>query len=296
MILLIHHPSSIIPIAEMATVSAARWTSLRLAKVVLSTTPRKCLSTNRAAHLAACQHFQAISTPSSSSFPTRSFGTRHGKGRKRASKLEDEEEDYSSDEEGEDEDFVDFEIPFDEEPLPPTSQDDKRGPNNIALQSVINSGLEHLKATSTLISHKKETKKSLFSKAAMGEDTGPTKQQLAEANRILSVATRCLEDLEIRKRKNALSIGGNSILLLHAEVNANLREATLHWALPFEILMEADEATRKELTERMQYRIEHERGGSFLQGHVHRILSSYYPPKLKFKPASDVLLAEMLMM
>jgi hypothetical protein len=128
---------------------------------------------------------------------------------------------------------------------------------------------------------------------------GPTKQQLAEANRILTAANQCLAEMEHKKRhvQSPLQIGGYSILLLHAEVNSNLREATIYWALPFEVLMEVDEDhdARKQLTERMQYRIEKEGGGSFLQRSVHSILSHYYPPKLRFKPAPDGLLREMQM-
>lgn len=168
---------------------------------------------------------------------------------------------------------------------------------NEALQSVIDSGIDELKATSTLISNKKETKKPLFHKGALdGADMGPTKQQLAEANRILSVTTRCLEELHRRnkKGKTVLQIGGYSILVVHVEVNANLREATVLWALPFEILMEANESTRQELTERMQYQMTEGGGGRFLQREVHGVLSHYYPPKLKFKPADDGLLQQML--
>ena len=82
--------------------------------------------------------------------------------------------------------------------------------------------------------------------------------------------------------------------MVHVEVNANLREATVFWALPFEILMEANESTRQELTTRMQYQMAEGGGGRFLQREVHRVLSHYFPPKLKFKPADDALVQQML--
>lgn len=230
----------------------------------------------------------------------RYFTTKKVKGKKLENKnkpLEDEDSDYTDDDEHY-EDFV--EIPFD---APPEdieySHFSKSNDKNAALQSVIDSGLDHLKAASTMIQHAKEAKKPLFHKGDREEDTGPTKQQLAEANRILAAANQCLAEMEHKKRhvQSPLQIGGYSILLLHAEVNSNLREATIYWALPFEILMEVDEdqEARKQLTERMQYRIEKEGGGSFLQRHVHRILAHYYPPKLRFKPAPDGLLREMHM-
>ena len=176
--------------------------------------------------------------------------------------------------------------------LPPSDERPKKG--NPGLQAVIDQGLGHLKTTSTIIQSKKESKKPLFHKAAI-EEQGPTKKQLVEANRVLSVATRCLEEMHKKKKThNMLSIGGHSILLLHVQVNTNLREATVYWALPFEILLEADEQTRLALTEKMQEKLTQGGGGKFLQYEVHRALSSYYPPKLKFKPANDVLLQQML--
>jgi hypothetical protein len=167
--------------------------------------------------------------------------------------------------------------------------------NNLALQGVIQQGIKDLKTTTNLIQNKKETKKPLFHKAAL-EETGPTPKQLAEANRVLTVAAKCLEDLQNRKKANdMLSIGGHSIILLHVDVNANLREATVYWALPFEILLEVGDKTREELTKKMQARIVEGGGRKFLQREVHsRLGRSYYPPKLKFEPASDVLLQQML--
>jgi len=188
----------------------------------------------------------------------------------------------------------DVELPFDDVDDNDTHTRENDIPTskhtNTALQSVIDAGLVQLKATSTLISNKKETKKPLFHKAAIeNADLGPTKQQLAEANRVFSAATRCLEELHRRqkRRKSQLQIGGFSIVIVDVEVNANLREATVVWTLPFEILLEANESTRQELTKRMQHQLESGGGGKFLQGEVHRVLSHYYPPKLKFKAASD---------
>ena len=50
---------------------------------------------------------------------------------------------------------------------------------------------------------------------------------------------------------------------------------------------------KEEMTEIMQRRIV-EGGGKFLQREVHSFLRSYYPPKLKFEPASEVLMQQML--
>jgi len=168
---------------------------------------------------------------------------------------------------------------------------------NHGLESVIAQGMAHLKDASTFIQQSKEAKKPLFAKAVTQEEEGPnTTKQLAEANRVLIAATECLERLTMRNKrsKNILAIDGYPILLLHVDVNANLREATVYWALPFEILLEVNEETRMKFTQRMQDKIDNHGGGSFLQKEVHRVLSAYYPPKLKFKPASDVLLQQLL--
>ena len=127
------------------------------------------------------------------------------------------------------------------------SENDQNHASNQALQGVIQQGIKELKSTANLIQSKKETKKSLFHKAAVAE-MGPTNKQLAEANRVLTVAVRCLEEMQHQKKTNnndVLSIRGHSILLLQCEVNANLWEATLYWSPPFEILLEADDTTRE---------------------------------------------------
>lgn len=183
--------------------------------------------------------------------------------------------------------------------LIPTKPETAKTAMNEALQSVIDSGLDELKATSSIIANKKETRKPLFHKGAIeGETVGPTKQQLAEAERIQSVASECLEKLQRKnkEKKHALQIGGYSIMVVHVEVNSNLREATVLWALPFEILCEANEKTRQELVARMQHQMTEGGGGRVLQGEVHRVLSHYYPPKLKFKPADDGILQQMMIL
>ena len=241
------------------------------------------------------QSFNPVQLPLVSSVPNSNFSSRSFSGKKKKSPKESYEDDFESDD-GDDSDWEDDqEIPFGE-PMIPTNLDNEKGEStkkNPALESVIASGMSGLKATSTLISNHKETKKNLFLKGALDEDTGPTKQQLAEANRVQRVATECLELFQKKGKTHPLSIGGHPLLILHVDVNANLREATIHWALPFEILMEEDEETRRELSLQMQNRIDNG-GGNYLQRQVHGILSSYYPPKLKFKPASDVVIQEMM--
>lgn len=262
--------------------------------------PQSVTSTTSSSSLLACppslSSSQATPTISSTSFPgqhCRFFGN-HSKDQAEKAAPND------TTDPGDDSDWEDdVDVPFDADAddFIPSRASSSRNNFNDALQSVIDSGLDELKTTSTLISNKKETRKPLFHKGAIeGADQGPTKQQLAEANRVFSAATQSLEEMHRRNKKgrSKLEIGGFSILVVHVEVNANLREANVFWALPFEILMEANEPTRQELTERMQKQLVEGGAGRFLQGEVHRLLSHYYPPKLKFKPAPDALLQQYL--
>lgn len=223
--------------------------------------------------------------------PTRSFASKNKtkKNKMKAAIVEDSDSDDSDWED-------DQEIPFGQPMVPRKvdEEEDAAAAKKNALQEAIDCGLNDLKATSTMISNQKDTKKPLFHKSAIGEDEGPTKQQLAEGNRVLNAAQQCLEEFEQKGKAHPLSVHGEPILILKVHVNSNLREAIVYWGLPIEVWMDAPPSHLYELKERMQERLEGP-AGSFLQGRVHTKLRSYYPPKLRFEPAPDMAMEEMLL-
>jgi hypothetical protein len=155
---------------------------------------------------------------------------------------------------------------------------DKR-PRNKTLESVIREGLAFLNQTVQQIQANKNTSKPLL----QPEDMGPSDKQMAEQHRILSTATLCLDEMSLKDP--CLCIHGEPITLIRVEVNTNSRLATVYWGLPYTLMLEdrLSSQDKRILTTKMN-EIVLEHGGK-LQRRVHGKLSSYYPPKLKFKPA-----------
>jgi hypothetical protein len=155
---------------------------------------------------------------------------------------------------------------------------DKR-PRNKTLESVIREGLAFLNQTVQQIQANKSTSKPLL----QPEDTGPTDKQKAEQHRMLSTATLCLD--EMSQKDASLCIHGEPITLIRVEVNINSRLATVYWGLPYTVMLDErlSAQDKRILTQKMN-EIVLQHGGK-LQRRVHGRLSSYYPPRLKFKPA-----------
>jgi hypothetical protein len=157
--------------------------------------------------------------------------------------------------------------------------DIEKRPRNKTLESVIREGLGFLNQTVTQIQAKKHTNKPLL----QAEDTGPSDKQKAEEHRILNTTTICLD--EMSQKDPCLCIHGEPITLIRVEVNANMRLATVYWALPYNVMLEErlSAQDKRKLTQKMND-IVMKHGGK-LQRRVHGRLSSYYPPRLKFEPA-----------
>lgn len=173
------------------------------------------------------------------------------------------------------------------------------GPNP-GLTSVISQGVTSLERTATQVQVK--TKQSSLPSSTSSSSTSKegrrkkkinsTPRQLAEAQRILDVATECLEELCEQQSPNSalslLTIGGEAIVLLEVQVNSNARQAKVFWTLPYGIL--TDERLTPTLYQQLMKKIEShllvDGVGKRLARQVHNRLRYYYPPKLKFQMAT----------
>eukprot|EP00534_Pseudo-nitzschia_fraudulenta_P007428 CAMPEP_0201172048 /NCGR_PEP_ID=MMETSP0851-20130426/90372_1 /ASSEMBLY_ACC=CAM_ASM_000631 /TAXON_ID=183588 /ORGANISM="Pseudo-nitzschia fraudulenta, Strain WWA7" /LENGTH=140 /DNA_ID=CAMNT_0047454495 /DNA_START=105 /DNA_END=527 /DNA_ORIENTATION=- len=125
-------------------------------------------------------------------------------------------------------------------------------------------------------------------------------RQLAEGQRILDVASDCLEQLAMEEEgsgrreqagdgNNGLILFGEPIVLLECEVNRNVRQAKIYWTLPYGILLDnrINQRLYQEIMVKVQNQLVGDGGAKLLARHVHTRLSYYYPPRIKFFPATD---------
>jgi len=116
--------------------------------------------------------------------------------------------------------------------------------------------------------------------------SGPTARQIKEASRIHQVLDEAIE--QYSKKDATFTIRGDPIMILDVEVSQDLRHARAYWTLPF-TLIDLPGGMRTEMKRRMQTILE-KRGGA-LQAMVHSKLRFYYPPRVRFVPAEDDVLA-----
>jgi hypothetical protein len=178
-----------------------------------------------------------------------------------------------------------------------------KGPNP-GLASVISQGMKSLEHTAEEIQYKTRRtslsqphKKPSF-KNGRADEMDP--RQLAEGQRILDVATDCLEQLALQEEhsgqrqrdvgnSNGLVLFGEPIVLLECEVNRNVRQAKIYYTLPYGILL--DNRINQRLYQEIMVKVQNELvvngGAKLLARNVHTRLSYYYPPRIKFFPATD---------
>jgi hypothetical protein len=160
---------------------------------------------------------------------------------------------------------------------------------NKALAAVIRDGLGFLNQTALYIQEAKVTKRPLF---AVHRES-PDARTLAEEHRILSTANDCLDDL-VQKGDGSFTIQGDPIVLLAIRVKPSLKQAIIYWALPPSILL--DEEFTQEQKDYLVFRMEGimEKSAYKLQQRVSSVLSSYFPPKVRFEPATTEMLMEFM--
>lgn len=187
---------------------------------------------------------------------------------------------------------------------PPGKDQFMTGPNP-GLVSVISQGIKSLEHTAEEIQYK--TRKITLSQPHRkpsfrnGRAAEMDPRQLAEGQRILDVASDCLEQLTLQNEKNSLqrrNVGGGGnglvlfgepIVLLDCEVNRNIRQAKIYWTLPYGILLDnrINQRLYQEIMVKVQKQLVENGGAKLLAKNVHTRLSYYYPPRIKLFPATD---------
>lgn len=177
------------------------------------------------------------------------------------------------------------------------------GPNP-GLASVISQGIKTLEQTAEEIQYK--TRKISLSRAHKkatfrnGGAADMDPRQLAEGQRILDVASECLEHLAMQDEENGKQNGkgigngglvlfGEPIVLLECEVNRNVRQAKIYWTLPYGILLDnrINQKLYQDIMMKVQKELVRNGGAKLLARDVHTRLSYYYPPRIKLFPATD---------
>jgi len=177
------------------------------------------------------------------------------------------------------------------------------GPNP-GLASVISQGIKTLEQTAEEIQYKtrKITLSRPHKKATFrnGRASEMDPRQLAEGQRILDVASECLEQLALRDQQsgqkqsgrisgNGLDLFGEPIVLLECEVNRNVRQAKIYWTLPYGILLDnrINQRLYQEIMMKVQKELIENGGAKLLSRNVITRLSHYFPPRIKLFPATD---------
>ena len=213
--------------------------------------------------------------------------------------------------------------------------DDNTNIMNPGLQSVISQGISTLERVAADVEHKTRQSIEEFNDK-IDKGVNPNPKQLMESQRIMDVTTRCIEEI-VRKQQQyhatsssmsqsfdnynthptsqssspqsssntniptnvgkLICILGDPIVILHVEVNSNLKLAKVYWSLPYSILMDdrrIDQQLYEVLVKKMQSNLTDRGCGKYIQKHVHTILRNYYPPKLLFVPATNEMIQEVI--
>jgi len=177
------------------------------------------------------------------------------------------------------------------------------GPNP-GLASVISQGIKTLEQTAEEIQYKtrKITLSRPHKKATFrnGRASEMDPRQLAEGQRILDVASECLEQLAFQDQQsgqkqsgrisgNGLVLFGEPIVLLECEVNRNVRQAKIYWTLPYGILLDnrINQRLYQDIMMKVQKELVENGGAKLLSRNVITRLSHYFPPRIKLFPATD---------
>lgn len=169
---------------------------------------------------------------------------------------------------------------------------------NPGLASVIQQGAKSLESTATDV-QSKTRQQGLSAPTKSQKRWTQTPRQLAEAQRILDVATECLETLcydddgPTEPAAAFLTIGGEPIVLLEVKVNSDAKQAKVFWTLPYGILTDdrLTPTSYQRLVRQMEIYLRDRGAGKLLARHVHTRLRSYYPPRLKFQAATPDMVA-----
>lgn len=166
-------------------------------------------------------------------------------------------------------------------------------PRNKKLAAVIREGIACLNQSAAAIQNNAHTAKAIFSAAE--DHQAPDARQLSEEHRIFMTAQECLEDLCTRDPSFPLMAADEPILLLGVKVKPSYSHADIYWSLPYRVLStpELNDREREILNDKMNERLLGAPGRMLIR-RVNAVLSSYYPPKLRFKAAPPLLIHQVM--
>ena len=186
-----------------------------------------------------------------------------------------------------------YENQLEEEPTEEEEHEEEKedlGPNP-GLASVISQGISKLEQTAYEVESK--TRKSISDNQGY-EKAEPSPRQLMEAQRIFDIATECLEGIaspinQEQRSKQLVTVAGEPIVIVHVDVNPTLKLAKVYWCLPYSILLndEINSNQYRQLVLQMNDNLLKKGGENIVQRYVHNKLRSYYPPRMRFLPATN---------
>lgn len=164
---------------------------------------------------------------------------------------------------------------------------------NKKLAGVIREGIANLNQSAAAILNNTHTAKSIFTSPE--EIHGPDARQLSEEHRIFTIAQECLEDMCTKNPSFGLMAGEEPILLLGIKVKPSYSHADIYWSLPYRLLTspQLNEQQKEFLKEKMDERLQGASGRA-LRCRINAVLSSYYPPKIRFKAAPPLLVHQVV--
>lgn len=173
-------------------------------------------------------------------------------------------------------------------------------PRNKKIAAVIREGIVSLNQSATAIQTNAHTAKTIFSNsaAASADDAGQggkDPRQLSEEHRIFVTAQECLDDICTRDSQFPLLLAGEPVMLLGVSVKASFSHADIYWSLPYTVLSspELNQSKRDYLRDRMDEQLQGSAGRTLIR-RINAVLSSYFPPKLRFKAAPPLLIQQIL--
>lgn len=169
--------------------------------------------------------------------------------------------------------------------------------NNPGLESIISQGRASLERTAYEIQHKTKRTKPLPASEDNTHHKSLTHRQLSEAERILTVATECIEAYCEKEPNNFWTIRGEPLVLLQVQVNSNGRLAKVFWTLPYGILLDLPRDKNHKMTysilvEKVKRHLQERGAEQWLSRQVHSRLRSYYAPRLRLQVATNEMVAQ----
>jgi hypothetical protein len=161
------------------------------------------------------------------------------------------------------------------------------------LANVIRNGMALLNQSAAFIQSSAHTRSSILDDSPRDDETP---KHLSEEYRLYGAIQQCLEDMVTNGDAALASSSMDPVMILTVKCTPSMQYADIYWALPYSVLTtkNLNEEQRVFLKTVMEERL-HGAEGKMLLGKVYSMLRSYYPPKLRFKAASETMVQQVLL-